>query len=266
MHLNLFKTSLFYLSFCFAMLTLNIITIDAAAATSSKIFDNEAEVTLQQNPETSLSTVLEQFEAKGGTLIRLADDATPFQFLMNDVIFPSCSGGNNRSQTLYAVLSPYADKIVINLPYATRYGFDPYNNQTNWVNNHLPTNDEFELWAGTPKQTKFAWKEFAAWLGKTEATEEELAVMREYHNREYFSPSLPEGTRRIYITFAQNAHVHLYRLAQTNDSLENVFLLYYPMPDLICTPHPEWHTKPQAQKAYVELSALLRLFLDFSQL
>ena len=93
-----------------------------------------------------------------------------------------------------------------------------------------------------------------------------LAVMSDYYNSHYYNPSLPTGTRRVYITFAKNAHIHLYRLTQTNASLKNVIVLFFPLEDLINAPLPEWNTYPYSVKSYAKFAEMLIAYLDFSQL
>jgi len=226
---------------------------------------DEADPDLEQNPEASLKKVMTEYLAKGGTLIRLDGYTEPFQIRLGDTIFPACSGGQNRSQTLWAILKPYSDKINLMPPHATRYGFDPYNGQINWHRKkHNKKNDEYIQWAHFPKSTKFGWELFDDLLSKTEASEEELKMLSEYYDNNYYNPSY--SSRRVYITFAQNAHIHLYRLSQTNPSLENVVVLFFPLPDLLRKPLPEWNTYPSSVKTYEEFSTLLRKYLDLAQL
>src|ERR1700722_3198157 len=92
-----------------------------------RIDSHEVEKDLENQADSSVSTVLAEFRAKGGTFIRLDGDAPPYHLAAGDAVFPACSGGNNRSQTLWGVLLPYADQITLMQPHATRYGFDPYN-------------------------------------------------------------------------------------------------------------------------------------------
>lgn len=219
---------------------------------------------LQTNPSSCLDSVLAEFLAKGGTIIRLADDAEPFQLLPNDMVFPACSGGNNRSQTLWNILRPYTNTITLMPPHATQHGFDSYNGQANWLRiKPLQEVDEFEQWAGVSKSKKFGWDLFSHWLTKPEAPAEELLKMTDFYTREYFHPAVSSDTRRVYITFMKNAHIHLFRLNQTNQSLENVVVLLYPLDDLIKHPLPEWNTFPGSKKTYEELSKKLALYLDF---
>lgn len=227
-----------------------------------KEIDND----LQQHKTSQLETVYAEFCKKGGTILRLDKDTPPFQILPGDIIFPSCSGGNNRSQTLWNILRPYSDRITLNPPHATCYGFDPYNGKANWNRTTSAADDEFFLWAHTEKSTKFGWDVFKNWLTKTEGTPEDLKMMHEYYDQYYYNPAVSPTKRRIYITFAQNAHIHLYRLSQANDSLTNVTVLFFPLADLLKHPLPEWNTYPKSVKTYVEFAAILSAYLDFSQL
>lgn len=137
----------------------------------------------------------------------------------------------------------------------------------NWNRtHHIQSNDEFIKWAGFYKSTKFGWDLFNDWLSRNEATKSELEMMTDYYNSHYYNPSLTLGARRVYVTFARNAHVHLHRLNQTNATLENVFVLFYPIEDLIAKPLPEWETHPRSVKAYYELASMLEKHLDFTKL
>jgi hypothetical protein len=184
------------------------------------------------------------------------------------MVFPACSAGSNRSQTLWNVLRPYAEKITLMHPHATRYGFDPYNGRLNQRHSRRMRrqNDEFTLWAGVSKSKKFGWDVFEQEYLVRQATSEALSKMRNYYDSHYYHPACKPETRRVYITFAKNAHIHLYRLSQTNASLENVVVLFFPLEDLIHNPLPEWETYPHSVKCYSELSAKIRAYLDFSQL
>lgn len=227
----------------------------------------EAESDLEQNSESCLKISLSKFIEKGGTLVRFDEDSAPYAFSKGDVVFPSCSGANNRSQTLWNLLRPYDDRIILMNPHATRYGFDPYNSKANWHRTgHSYADDEFIFWAGIPKSCKFGFDLFESWLLKTEVAEEELNVLWKYYSEQYYVSTFPEETKRIYITFSKNTHVHLFRLSQTNRSLQNVIILSYPFDDLIYSPLPEWNTYRRSKEAYVNLAAMILKYLDFSNL
>jgi hypothetical protein len=265
------KTISFYFVFLYnvfmknALLLFLVYLIILPLICSANITSLEADPTLESHVESSLQTSLNRFLSKGGTFIRQEGDKEAFPLLEGDIVYPSCSGGSNRSQTLWNLLRPYSDKIRLKQPHATQYGFDPYNGQANWLRQESSNMaNEFQLWAGIPKSPKFGSEKFDSWLTKTSATPEELEVLTDYFNREYYNPNVPPGTRRIYITFGKNAHIHLYRLSQTNESLKNVFVLFYPLEDLIKNPPDEWNAAPRSIKTYVELSKLISRYLDLS--
>lgn len=233
----------------------------------AEIDDREADDELQEDYETSLERSFYLFLAKGGRIFRLDEWSPPFKFAKGDVVFPSCAGANNRSQTLWNILQPYNTKITVMPPHATRFGFDPYNGLVNWHRaKHSFTQDEFQLWANVVKSKKFGWDNFESWLSKTEISPIELNILRQYFNQNYYNPRLSSETRKIYITFSKNVHIHLARLSETNSSLENVILLFYPISDLINHPLPEWQTYKRSKEAYVQVAALIRKHLDFSEL
>lgn len=231
------------------------------------IYPHEAEGELEKLDESTLEKILAEFTSKGGTIVRLDESNKPFKLASGDYVFPACSGGNNRSQTLWSVLRPFDGKINLMQPHATRYGFDPYNGLPNWNRtHHTQKDDEFTSWAGVSKSRKFGWDIFEEWLSRSDVTVEELDLMLEYYNTHYYHPNIPADTRRVYMTFAQNTHVHLHRLCQTNESLDNVVVVFIPLEDLIAKPAAEWDTYPRSVKAYTELGNILKAYLDFSQL
>lgn len=236
-------------------------------ACRSATYAIEAESDLEQNSESSLKISLANFIEKGGTLIPFEEDSEPYAFSIGDAVFPSCSGANNRSQTLWNLLLPYNDRIILMNPHATRYGFDPYNGKANWHRTgHSYSDDEFIFWAGIQKSCKFGFDLFGSWLLKSEATEEELNILWKYYSEQYFVSTIPAETKRIYITFSKNTHVHLFRLCQTNSFLKNVVVLSFPFDDLIYTPLPEWNTYRRSKQAYINLAAMISKHLDFSNL
>lgn len=235
---------------------------------------SEADPDLQQNETTCLQQCMDEFIKKSGTLIRLEenDDLEKFHIIEGDAIYPACSGGNCRSQTLWVLFRDFNDKIVLFPPHATRYGFDPYNNKVNWHRTYIvaPPEDEYTLWTGTPKPTKFGFDVFAEFNDIEDMPEEELKVLSDYYSQNYYGSESSwngrKGKRRIYFSFAKNTHAILYRLNQTNDTLENVIVAHIPMEDLISHPLPEWDTYPLSVTAYTQLSQILHNFFDFSNL
>lgn len=226
----------------------------------------EADEELEKVEQSALSQVFMAFRAKGGTLFRLSTAEDAFALLPGDLVFPSCSGGHNRSQTLWNILRPFADKINLQRPHATRYGFDPYDGQPNWQYRDVRANDEFFMWAGVGKADKFGFELFESWVPEErEINADMLAMLKHYYDEHYYISSHPHA-RRVYITFTKNAHVHLHRLSQMNASLTNVVVLFFPLGDLIFDPLPEWETYPSSVKAYSELGKLLKACLDFTQL
>lgn len=229
------------------------------------IYPHEAEDSLQKNEATTLEKSLLEFTSKGGTIIRLDGDEKPFQLIPGDMVFPACSGATNRSQALWNVLRPFSSVISLSQPHATQHGFDPFNGKANWVRNKPGVDgDEFKLWAGVPKSKKLGWDMFEEWLTKPGASPDELDAMSNYYNLNYYKPDVPVETRRIYITFLKNAHIHLYRLNSTHDSLENVVVLHFPLDDLIRNPLPEWDAEPGSVMAYTKYAEVMASYLDFS--
>lgn len=233
---------------------------------------------LEQNSITSGVSCMQTFRDKGGNFVTLnpfSSKPTTFEVKRNDRIFISCSAGFRRSQTLWVLLLPYADKGVIHLspPHATRYGCDPYNGEVNWHENDEEENkpgDEFELWSGFPKSQRLGFEKLDEWKAKLNASPKEsvLSEITQYYNDHYYAPpyeSLDEG-RRIYITFAANTHVHFHRLNESNQILTNVTVVHLDLDDLITKPLEEWNTDRASFKAYQNFAELLKQVIDCSQL
>src|SRR5690349_18231002 len=93
---------------------------------------------LEANPNTSRKRCVEQFISKEGFIHYIQDlKSFPDKIQLNqgDAVYPVCSGGFCRSQTLWALLKPLADQIVLFPPHAARVGWDPYNGQLNRYKN-----------------------------------------------------------------------------------------------------------------------------------
>lgn len=73
------------------------------------------------------------------------------------------------------------------------------------------------------------------------------------------------GCRRVYITFAQNAHVLLNRLNQTNEDLGNVAIVGIDIDDLIDKPLDQ-NVPCKSQMAYAIFAQILQELIDFSHL
>lgn len=123
----------FFMLISTVTLTANDHEITQPIHVNRPIYPHEADKELQENLTSSLEASLREFKAKGGTVIRLDGATLPYQLLPGDMVFPSCSGAQNRSQTLWNLLRPYSDKISLKQPHATFYGFDPYNGKANWL-------------------------------------------------------------------------------------------------------------------------------------
>lgn len=234
------------------------------------LFPHEADRDLQADEATSINNVLSKFQTQGGTFIRIGMPETgkTIQLRPGDAVYPICSAGYNRSQTLWFTLKPYQDKIVLFPPVGARYGFDPFNGKINWNLNitHEKGHDEFFLWAGEPKATRFGYEQFGHLRGQETVTEEQLAQVLHFFNQHYYGPESnwkgQKGQRRIYISFDRNTHVVLHRLAQTNASLENVLVMHLPFNDMVANPLPEWNTFKQSAIAYEKFAQLLKALVD----
>lgn len=228
---------------------------------------------LQANPETTGKKCMDAFLEKGGILHVLhPEKEDKFALLPGDAVFPSCSGGFNRSQTLWMLLSSFAKDILLFPPHATRMGYDPYNDRINWHKNVVAESkpDEFEAFFKQKKVARFGFDRFDHLKEKTEVAAETIREIWDFYNAHYFGKeSLPKDgleQRRVYITFAGNTHVHLRRLFMANEKLSDVTLVSIDMEDLVGHPLPEWQAAPLSQTAYAKVLEIIRNFFDFSKL
>ncbi|MFN4174755.1 MAG: hypothetical protein ACK4HV_06600 [Parachlamydiaceae bacterium] len=211
-----------------------------------------------------VKTCVDNFIERGGTLIRLEKNEILI-LKPGDIVFPSCSGANNRSQTLWVLLKQFTDIMLMN-PHATRFGFDPVYGKPNWKGTvHKHKDDQFFEWAGFNKSDKFGWNQFLEWQEQDSASDELLKEMKTYYDRNYYGYKTSPTQRRVYITFQKNAHIHLHRLLETNDTLDNVIVAFYPLEDLINKPLKEWSTAPRSVKAYEELTKLLAPYIAYEK-
>lgn len=200
---------------------------------------------------------LREFLLRGGSFHSYPHDVSSFTLEEGDAVYPICSGGWCRSQTLHALLKPYDETIVLFPPHAARLGWDPYNGQINRYRNYEgeKKHDEFALLFDREKELRIGFENDAEWKTiEHSPTKEGLALIRAYYNKHLFGPESSfqgrQGKRRVYITFASNAHVVLFRLLETNTSLENVHIVALDIVDLVSHPLKEWKTAPRSKKAY----------------
>ena len=215
----------------------------------------------------SAKRCFDAFVEKGGRLqsIHHPSEATAPLIQLNegDIVYPVCSGGLCRSQTLWALLSSFTDKITLIPPHAARFGWDPYDGNIyrslNYLHEIMP--DEFSLCFGMEKALRFGFENHEEWLSIEESSSSEgLKKISGFYDLYYFSPPQGKG-RRVYITFSRNAHVVLHRLNQTNESLNNVLVIFIDIEDIITTPPEFLHTTPRSVKAYQHFSNIISKLL-----
>ncbi len=235
----------------------------------------------ENNKATKGKICLKAFTAKGGKYVHLdpkkkQKKVPAFALLPNDIVFPSCAAGFNRSQTLYAILAKFTPSITLIAPHATRMGFDPFNDKANWRTNldFETDSDGFFLWAGHNKVQRFGFDRFGHLQRELnpppeDLPQEVLLEIRKYYDENYFGPSsIPlqlKGRRRVYITFAANAHVIIHRLNQANLHLRDVIVVGINLDDFIHRPRQK-EIVPKSPEAYAAFEQLIRQVLDFSQL
>ncbi len=237
----------------------------------------KTEEEMEKNPHTTAQQCLQTFIQKGGILQsipHLSETNEPvIRLQIGDAVYPICTGGWCRSQTLWTVLKPFSDKIVLFPPHAARVGWDPYNGRINRYRNYdnEALYDEFYLCFGIDRAPRFGFENTAHWSAvELVPTREGIKAIEEFYDRHYFGPESSwqdkKGKRRIYITFSKNAHVILHRLNQTNDNLYNVTVVAIDSEDIITSPPPFLYTLPRSVKAYDYFATLLTQVLDLSDL
>lgn len=232
----------------------------------------KTEKDLEKNPLTSAKQCLKTFLQKGGTLQSipyLSPKSACIRLHEGDAVYPICSGGWCRSQTLWAILQPFSHHIVLFPPHAARVGFDPYNGQINRYKNEAveAKHDAFYSYFGMEKSLRFGFEHASEWKSMEESpTSEGLQAITQFYDACYFGPSSSwqgrQGKRRIYIAFSHNAHVTFYRLNQANERLEDVTVIAINSEDLIT--HPPFHIAQRSIEAYDYFSNLLKQQFDFS--
>lgn len=214
-----------------------------------------------------LEDVLQKFQKLDGKFFRVHKNEKCV-LLEGDIVFPACSAGFCRSQTLWTLLKKAEDKIYLHPPHATRYGFDPYNDKMNWQRHcdHVLF-DEFKQWAQMPKAVRFGFERYEHLFADQSADEQLLMQMKAYYDTKYYGPETRHPSKRaVYLSFDKNTHAILHRLLQANENLHNVFVYHFPLKDLISHPLPEWNTVPLSIEAYQQFSNILKELIDLSQL
>jgi hypothetical protein len=257
-----------FLSILFAVLFFNL-----SAEVQFRI-----EPELEKVDETRAELILERFLSKGGRLqvIEKESDFQPgaIRIRPGDAVYPICSAGNTRSQILRALLTPFQDKIVLFAPVGARLGWDPYNGRINYTEQQKATEegyDSFPEFFGIPKKERFAFNLTDRWeeIAKN-PTAEGLAEITAYYNAHYYGPNAShegqKGSRRVFIVFAQNAHVVMHRLTQANERLDDVHLYAIGMNDTISKPLPERNIGKRSPEAYSHFVNILAPLLDTKSL
>jgi hypothetical protein len=232
---------------------------------------------LEHNSTYTLHKCLEDFVLKGGNLIsipNLSDEAKPQVHLNSgDAVYPICSGGFCRSQALWAILHPFSDQITLFPPHAARHGWDPYNGQINRFRNRAQEDvpDDFSIYFGKEKAERFGFENSPEWgYVEQSPTREGLAAISQYYDRNYFGPGSSWEARRrkkrFYVAFSSNAHIVIYRLNQTNNSLKDVTVVSINSEDLITYPPPFLETTSRSTQAYQHFTELLKKIVNLSHL
>ncbi len=211
---------------------------------------------LEETGEWSLVNCESKFEEMGGKIF------IPGRFEINegDALYPVCSGGVCRSQTLYIMLKEIAEKGKVKLfaPHASRRGLDPYNGELQ-IHREVVKNDDFEMTFQVKRCVQFGFEHRDLWASSGYNIEE----MKGYYDRHFFGKI--QAGRRVYIAFASPVHVILKRLVESNEDLRDVYVVAIPLADEISNPpHPE--IKSGTAAAYMAFMNKIRPFFSYSHL
>lgn len=229
---------------------------------------------LEKNPNSTAKTCLQKFLQMGGILQSIPDltavTEPQVHLHVGDAVYPVCTGGSYRSQTLWAILKPLSDRILLFPPHAARVGWDPYTGVIKKTQSSGTSYDAFAEYFGCEKAVRFGNENTPEWRKiQASPTAEGIRRITEYYDTHYFGPESRwqnnQGKRRIYIAFSHNAHVVLYRLLQTNDSLKNVVVIAIESDDLVCHPPAFLNTAPRSLQAYDYFANLLIPLFDLTE-
>lgn len=225
---------------------------------------------LEQLPDSSLQACEREFKAKGGKLVVFQKDSDQIQgcftLFPEDVVYPICSAGNCRSQVLYHILRPLAEKGSFRLhpPHAARTGYDPYHGRVP-IQFYDQQQDEFVKAFDHPKVQQFGFAQIQQLmheLGHLDMAETHVvATLKNYYNQHFYAPSILRP--RVYIPFRRPVHAVLKRLNETNKDLSWVTLVAIPLDDEITKVPSHLSFRMRSVEAYkyfeAKLSPLFKL-------
>lgn len=229
---------------------------------------------LEKDPNSTAKACLQKFLQMGGTLQTIPDLTAirepQVHLHPNDAVYPVCTGGSYRSQTLWAILQPLADRILLFPPHAARVGWDPYTGSIKKTQSSGTAVDAFTEYFGFEKAIRFGNEHTPAWRQiQASPTEAGIKSISTFYDTHYFGPQSSwqnkQGTRRVYIAFSHNAHVVMYRLLQTNDSLKDVVIVAIESDDLVCHPPAFLNALPRSLQAYDYFANLLIPLFDLTE-
>lgn len=210
--------------------------------------------TLASKENATPEEVLQNFLNKGGTFCQTPD---PFIFNKGDLVFPVCSVGKFRSQSLLQLLKEFDGSITLFAPHAARYGWDPYDGKLHFREYPAPKVNVFFQFFGTDRVERFGFENSDQWFQILEnPSRANVEMLTCFYNENYYG--LKTESRRVYIAFSANAHVVMHRLSLANESLENVVLLSCEAEDFINHPLKEWNCEPRTFEAFEKFYEFLK--------
>lgn len=224
---------------------------------------------LQKEPTSTVEACAKRFLAKGGTIESIAgvDVTKRVKLPRGAAIYPVCSGGSFRSQSVWAHLKKFEPQIVLLPPHSANHGFDPYNGRTNRDRSHERDEslDEFAKHFGMQKSLRAGFENQAEWLKiAANPTKEGLQKITHYYDQHYFGPHIAQA--RIYVVFDKNAHIVMHRLDAANKSLENVTIIAINVDDIISKPPAHLNAAARSARAYAHFEDFLTKLLDTTEL
>ena len=224
--------------------------------------------------------LLHNFDAKGGVIIQPTQKQV-FRLLKDDIVFPVCHSGFNRSQVLFKVLKDITSiPMKIQNPHGCFNGFDPRFKQ---APNYIPIPDKvdesiksdvdylyrdaFFLAFGHHRQPKFGYNQCdygqAIIASQYPVSDKEVIQNRnnmvDYFSNHYYSSPNSRSQRRVFICFnkaVESLIERLYLLVKQRESrLDNVVVIALPIDDY-CKARDTLKLASIYRKLYDQLSDL----------
>lgn len=239
----------------------------------------------QTSEDNNLNNTVREFKSRGGkvyfmpsldnveiheknTIIKDDSINEIFTIKKDDILYPVCHQGVNRSQVLYLLLKSF--KLHVNghiteviAPHGAESGFDPYklsnpltyDNYFQYLNDVVIQNDPTDILTpifnktfGHDKHLRYGTDYVE--LKKRERGEFDLNIkhngthdfeilynnrkhMRDWFKKDYYNSTFSTSRRRVFITFMRSSKIIMDRLMESETPLDNIVIISFPWGDTI---------------------------------